>query len=153
MTVEYSGRVNGDDLRICIVVSRFNEFVTSRLLSGAKVALTDLGVKHEDITVVWVPGAFELPMIAKRMAESQKYDSVVCLGAVIKGETDHYDFVAGEDARCIANVALQTTVPVIFGVLTTDTLDQAIDRSGGENGLYQGSPRLTDKSASVGSST
>ena len=146
MTLEYSGKLNGENVRICIVVSRFNEFVTSRLLAGAKSALNDLQVRQEDVTVVWVPGAFELPMIAKRMAESQKYYSVVCLGDVIKGETDHYDFIASQAARGIADAASQTNVPVIFGVLTTNTVEQAINRSGGESGQFAESPRPTDKS-------
>ena len=134
MTVNLQGSMHGAGLRFGIVVARFNDFVTNRLLEGAKAALSQHGVADDDVTVVSVPGSFELPITAKKLAESKKYDGVLCLGAVIRGETDHYDRVAGEAAKGIAAAALATGVPVIFGVLTTDTLEQAINRAGGKQG-------------------
>lgn len=134
MNRDLRGEMAGDGLRIAIVVSRFNEFITSKLLSGARLALRNCSVSDRDVTIARVPGSFEIPLVAKKMAESTKYDAVICLGAVIKGETDHYDHVSNEAAAGIAAVARGTGVPVIFGVLTTETVEQAIDRSGGENG-------------------
>ncbi len=134
MTTELQGRLEGRGLRIGIVVARFNDFITSRLLEGAKAALARHGVRDQDVTVAWVPGSFEIPVIAKKMAESGKHDAVVCLGAVIRGETDHYERVASEAAKGIAGAALASGVPVIFGVLTTDTVEQAINRAGGKQG-------------------
>lgn len=128
------GELNGAGLRIGVIVARFNDFFTSKLQEGAMTALTRHGVRDEDITVVSVPGSFEIPLVAKKMAESGRYEAVICLGAVIRGETDHYEHVAGEAAKGIANAAMATGVPVIFGVLTTDTVDQAINRSGGKQG-------------------
>ena len=145
MSAELRGGLQGEGLKIGIVVARFNEFVTSRLLSGAKAALAAHGVSDQDVTVAWVPGSFEIPVVAKVMAESHRYDAVVCLGAVIKGETDHYDYVAGEAAKGIASAARKTGVPVIFGVLTTHTVEQAINRAGGENGRQGEAPRATRK--------
>ena len=117
-----------------MVVARFNEIVTARLLSGARSALERHGVREDDVDVAWVPGAFELPFTARKLAESHRYDAVVCLGAVIRGETAHFEFVAGEATRGIAEVAKDTGVPTIFGVLTTNTLEQALDRAGGKAG-------------------
>ncbi|HAC17655.1 MAG TPA: 6,7-dimethyl-8-ribityllumazine synthase, partial [Dehalococcoidia bacterium] len=117
-----------------IVVARFNESITSRLLQGAKSALVEHGTRAEDVTVAWVPGSFEIPLIAKKMAQSGRYDAVVGLGAVIRGETDHYQYVAGEAAKGIANASVMTGKPVVFGVLTTDTVEQAINRAGGKQG-------------------
>lgn len=134
MNTELQGSLKGEGLKFGIVVSRFNDFITSRLLEGAQGALTRHGVNTGDITVAWVPGAFEIPVVAKRMAESKKYSAVICLGAVIKGETSHFDYIAGEAAKGIANASISTGVPVIFGVLTTDTVDQAINRAGGKSG-------------------
>ena len=128
------GELNGAGLRIGVIVARFNDFFTSKLQEGAMTALTRHGVRDEDITVVSVPGSFEIPLVAKKMAESGRYEAVICLGAVIRGETGHYEHVAGEAAKGIANAAMATGVPVIFGVLTTDTVDQAINRSGGKQG-------------------
>ena len=128
------GELNGAGLRIGVIVARFNDFFTSKLREGAMTALTRHGVRDEDITVVSVPGSFEIPLVAKKMAESGRYEAVICLGAVIRGETGHYEHVAGEAAKGIANAAMATGVPVIFGVLTTDTVDQAINRSGGKQG-------------------
>ncbi|MYE54197.1 MAG: 6,7-dimethyl-8-ribityllumazine synthase [Chloroflexi bacterium] len=134
MSVEMQGGTNGEGLRIAIVVANFNDFITSRLLDGARAALARNGVRDDDVTVVSVPGSFELPLVAKRLAESKRHDAVISLGAVIRGETDHYEHVAGEAAKGIANAGLASGVPVIFGVLTTDTLEQAINRAGGKQG-------------------
>ena len=134
MSVEMQGGTNGEGLRIAIVVANFNDFITARLLDGAKAALARSGVRDDDVTVVSVPGSFELPLVAKKLAESKRHDAVISLGAVIRGETDHYEHVAGEAAKGIANAGLSSGVPVIFGVLTTDTLEQAINRAGGKQG-------------------
>ncbi len=134
MTQEVRGDLRGQGLRVGIVVARFNDFITSRLLDGAKAALSSHGVRDEDITIASVPGSFEIPLTAKKLAGSGRFDAVICLGAVIKGETDHYEHVAGEAAKGISAVALATGVPTIFGVLTTDTLEQAINRAGGKQG-------------------
>ena len=134
MSVELQGGMNGEGLRIGIVVATFNEFITSKLLDGAQAALARHGVRDDDVSVASVPGSFELPVVAKKLAESGRHDAVICLGAVIRGETDHYEHVAGEAAKGIANVGLSSGVPVIFGVLTTDTLEQAINRAGGKQG-------------------
>jgi len=131
---ELKGDLDGQGLRIAIAVARFNEFVTRRLLEGAVETLARHGVRDDDITVVWVPGSFELPVVAKTLAQSDRYDAIVCLGAVIRGETDHYDMVAGHASRGIGAVGLETGVPTIFGVLTTENMDQAINRAGGKAG-------------------
>ncbi len=117
-----------------IIVSRFNEFVSSKLLEGAEDTLVRLGAGSDDISVAWVPGAFELPMAAKRMVSSGKYDAVICLGAIIRGETSHYDLIAAESAKGIASVAMEAQIPCVFGVITADNLDQAIDRAGTKSG-------------------
>jgi len=132
MGTTYQGSLDGGGLRIAIVVARFNETVTSRLLAGARTALERHGVKEDNVVVAWVPGAFELPLIARAFAEAGAYDAVVCLGAVIRGETPHFDFVAGEAARGVGRVAADTGVPVIFGVITPNTVEQALDRAGGK---------------------
>jgi 6,7-dimethyl-8-ribityllumazine synthase len=119
---------------VALVVSRFNEIVTSRLLAGARSALERHGVREEDVDLAWVPGSFELPMAAHRLAESRRYDAVVCLGTVIRGETPHFEFIAAEAARGIGQVARDTGVPTIFGVLTPNTLEQALERAGGKVG-------------------
>lgn len=134
MSVELQGGSNGDGLRIAIVVATFNDFITSKLLEGARAALDRHGVRDGDITIARVPGSFELPLAAKKLAESARHDAVICLGAVIRGETDHYEYVAGEAAKGIANASINSGLPVIFGVLTTDTLEQAINRAGGKQG-------------------
>ncbi|KFM91253.1 6,7-dimethyl-8-ribityllumazine synthase [Bacillus paralicheniformis] len=128
------GHVIGTDLKIGIVVSRFNDFITSKLLSGAEDTLLRHGVKADDIDVAWVPGAFEIPLIAKKMAETKKYDAVITLGTVIRGATSHYDYVCNEAAKGIAACSMSTGVPVIFGVLTTDTIEQAVERAGTKAG-------------------
>jgi 6,7-dimethyl-8-ribityllumazine synthase len=120
--------------RFAVVASRFNEVVTSRLVEGAVACLRNHGLSDDDLDLVWTPGAFELPLAARRLAASEMYDAVICLGAVIRGETAHFEYVAGEAARGIADAAVETGIPVIFGVLTTDTLEQALDRAGGKHG-------------------
>jgi 6,7-dimethyl-8-ribityllumazine synthase len=143
VSTDIQGEIQGSGLRIGIVVAKFNDFITSRLLEGAKAALSTHGVREEDITVVSVPGSFELPLVARKMAESGRHDAVICLGAVIRGETDHYEHVAGEAAKGIANASVSSGRPVIFGVLTTDTLEQAINRAGGKQGNNGYSAGLT----------
>ncbi len=128
------GKLIAEGMKVGIVCSRFNEFITSKLLSGAQDGLLRHGVKDEDIDVAWVPGAFEIPLTAKKMAESGRYDAVLTLGAVIKGATDHYTYVSSEMTKGIAQVSLDTGVPVLFGVLTTDTIEQAIERAGTKAG-------------------
>lgn len=121
-------------IKVGIVAARFNEFIVSKLVAGAKDGLVRHDVEDDDITLCWVPGAFEIPVAAKKMAESKKYDAVICLGAVIRGATSHYDYVCAEVSKGIAQVSLQTGIPVMFGVLTTDTIDQAIERAGTKAG-------------------
>lgn len=128
------GLLTGRDQRVGIVVSRFNEFITGKLLDGALDGLRRHEVVEDAIDVAWVPGAFEIPLVAQRMAESGRYGAVICLGAVIRGATPHFDYVAAEVSKGIANVALATGIPVIFSVLTTDTLEQAIERAGTKAG-------------------
>ena len=134
MSRELQGGLRGEGLRIAIVVARFNDFITSKLLDGARAALERHGVADDGVTVVSVPGSFEIPLAAKKLAESGDHHAVICLGAVIRGETDHYEHVAGEAAKGIAAASLASGIPVIFGVLTTDTLEQAINRAGGKQG-------------------
>ncbi|HZQ97805.1 MAG TPA: 6,7-dimethyl-8-ribityllumazine synthase [Chloroflexota bacterium] len=126
----YEGTVDGAGMRVGIVVARFNELITRNLLDGARDALRRGGVADDDVTVAWVPGSFEIPLVAKTMACSGRYDAVVCLGAVIRGATAHFDHVAGQAASGVARAGLDTGVPVIFGILTTDTIDQALERVG-----------------------
>lgn len=130
----YEGSLVGAGLQIGIVVSRFNDFITSRLLEGALDGLKRHGVDEQAIEVAWVPGAFEIPIVARRMAESRRYDALIALGAVIRGATAHFDYVAGGAASGIAQAAIQTDVPIIFGILTTDTIEQAIERAGTKAG-------------------
>lgn len=130
----YQGSLMGEGLKFMIVVSRFNEFFSGKLLEGARDALVRHGVAEEDIDVAWTPGSFEIPLIAKRMAQSGRYDAVLCLGAVIRGGTPHFDYIAAEVSKGVAKAGLDTGVPVIFGVITTDTLEQAIERSGTKEG-------------------
>lgn len=134
MVTVIEGSPLGNGLKIGIVVSRFNDFITEKLLSGALGALSGHGVASEDITVVWVPGAFEIPLAAKKMAESRHYQAVIALGCVIRGATSHYDHVCSEAAKGIASVSLHTGIPVIFGMVTTDTIEQAIERAGTKMG-------------------
>ena len=134
MSKTYEGNLIGKGLKFGLVVSRFNEFFSTKLLEGAKDALLRHGVLEADIETAWTPGSFEIPLVAQKMAESKKYNAVICLGAVIRGGTPHFDYIASEVAKGIANVGLKTGVPVIFGVITTDTLEQAIERSGTKDG-------------------
>ena len=134
MPKELMGDLNGQGLRVGVVVSRFNEIITRQLLSGALETLSRYGVRDEDVTLAWVPGAFELPVVAKTLAKTARYDAIICLGAVIRGETTHYDMVAGQASGGTGAVGLDTGVPAIFGVLTTETMEQAINRAGGKSG-------------------
>ncbi len=134
MVRELKGDLQGQGLRIAIIAARFNELVTLRLVEGARDALARHGVTDEDTLLAWVPGSFELPVAAKTLAETRQYDSIICLGTVIRGETTHYDMVAGNASGGIGRVALETGIPVMFGVLTTENMDQAINRAGGKSG-------------------
>lgn len=128
--VTHEGSLDGKDFRFAIVASRWNDFISSRLVDGALDALESLGAEEKLVQIYRVPGAFELPLLALRLAESEKFDAVICLGTIIRGQTPHFDFIAREVTRGIGEAALQTGVPVVFGVVTADTVDQAIDRAG-----------------------
>lgn len=130
----YEGKLVAEGIKVGIVCARFNEFIVSKLLGGCEDTLLRHGVQAEDISVAWVPGAFEIPLIASKMAKSGKYDAVIALGAVIRGNTSHYDYVCSEVSKGIAAVALESGIPVMFGVLTTDTIEQAIERAGTKAG-------------------
>ena len=130
----FEGKLVAQEMRVGIVCARFNEFIVSKLLSGCEDALLRHGVDAADISVAWVPGAFEIPLIASKLAQSGKYDAVIALGAVIRGSTRHYDYVCSEVSKGVANVALSSDIPVMFGVLTTDTIEQAIERAGTKAG-------------------
>ncbi len=134
MSKLFEGMLLGKGLKFGLVLSRFNEFITTKLLEGARDALIRHGVSEEGIDIAWVPGAFEIPLAAKKLAETRNYDAVICLGAVIRGATPHYEYIAAEVSKGIAKVGLETGVPVIFGVLTTETLEQAIERAGTKAG-------------------
>lgn len=131
---KFEGHLVGTGLKVGIVVGRFNDFITGRLLDGALDGLRRHGVEDESISVTWVPGAFEIPLVAKKMAESKKYDAVITLGTVIRGATPHFDYVSSEVSKGVAKTSLDTGVPVIFGVLTTDTIEQAVERAGTKAG-------------------
>jgi 6,7-dimethyl-8-ribityllumazine synthase len=128
------GRLIGEGKRFAIVVSRFNDFITEKLVSGAMDALTRTGVDPDGVHIVKVPGAFEIPLAAQKMAQTERYDAVICLGAVIRGATPHFDYVSAEVSKGVAQVSLDAGVPVIFGVVTTDTIEQAIERAGAKSG-------------------
>ena len=130
----FEGLLTVSNEKFCIIVSRFNEFITSKLLSGAVDELKRHGVKEDNIDIVWCPGAFEIPIVAKKCAKSKKYNAIITLGAVIKGSTSHYDYVCAEVSKGVASVGLETEVPVIFGVLTTDNIEQAVERAGTKAG-------------------
>ncbi len=134
MATIVQGNFAGEGKRIGIVVSRFNEFITSKLLGGALDALHRHGVRDEDVVVAWTPGAFEIPVAAKRMAVSGKYDAVITLGCIIRGATPHFDYVAAEAAKGVGHIMLDTGVPILFGILTTDSIEQAIERAGTKAG-------------------
>lgn len=130
----YEGKLVSKDVKIGIIAARFNEFITSKLLGGAVDALKRHDVDEENIEVAWVPGAFEIPLIASKMAKSKKYDAIICLGAVIRGNTTHYDYVCSEVSKGIAHVSLNSDIPVMFGVITTENIEQAIERAGTKAG-------------------
>jgi 6,7-dimethyl-8-ribityllumazine synthase len=132
--MKIEGSLNASKLKVAIVCARFNEFITSKLLGGAVDCLTRHDINPSNIDEVWVPGAFEIPLAALALAESKKYDAVICLGAVIRGSTSHYDYVCSETAKGVSHVSLKTQVPTIFGVLTTNTIEQAIERAGTKAG-------------------
>jgi 6,7-dimethyl-8-ribityllumazine synthase len=132
MGTTYRGELDGAGVRLAIVVSRFREEITSRLLAGAQKAASELGVSDRDIDVAWVPGAFELPLAARTLAETERYDAIVCLGAVLKGETSHDRYISHEVARGIGQAAQETGVPIVFGVITPNTIEQGFARSGGD---------------------
>lgn len=134
MSTTFEAQLIGTGLKVGIVVGRFNELITSKLLGGALDGLKRHGVEEDDIDVAWVPGAFELPFIAKKMADTKKYDAIICLGTVIRGSTTHYDYVCNEAAKGIASVSLETGIPVMFGVVTTENIEQAIERAGTKSG-------------------
>lgn len=130
----YEGKLDATGLKPAIVLSRFNEFITGRLLSGALDCLRRNNCRDEDITVVWVPGSFEIPAVVRRLVEMKKFDTVICLGAVIRGATPHFDYVASEVSKGVAQVGMSAGIPVIYGVLTTDTIEQAVERAGTKSG-------------------
>ncbi len=133
----FQGKLVAENIKVGVVAARFNEFITSKLLTGALDTLQRENVREQDIEVAWVPGAFEIPLIAAKMAKSRKYDVVICLGAVIRGSTSHYDYVCSEVSKGIAQVSLNSEIPVMFGVLTTDTIEQAIERAGTKASRYK----------------
>jgi len=134
MSKHFEGKLIGEGLRFGLVISRFNEFITKKLLEGAQDSLLRHGVKEEDIEIAWTPGAFEIPLIAKKLAQSKKYDAVICLATVVRGGTPHFEYIAAEVTKGIARVGLETGLPVIYGVITADTLEQAIERAGTKAG-------------------
>lgn len=134
MRKTYAGHLVGTDLKIGIVVGRFNEFITEKLLGGAEDALRRHGVNDENIEIAWVPGAFEIPLVAKKMAQSNKFDAVITLGTVIRGATPHFDYVCNEVAKGVSHASVTTEIPIIFGVLTTETIEQAVERAGTKAG-------------------
>lgn len=139
----YEGSLVGTELKIAIVVARFNEFITSKLLDGATNTLKRHGVKEENIKIAWVPGAFEIPLIAEKLASTKECDAVITLGTVIRGATTHYDYVCNEVAKGVSHASLQSGKPVVFGVLTTDTIEQAIERAGTKAGNKGGDAAIT----------
>lgn len=130
----YEGKITGEGKKFGVIVGRFNDFISDRLLAGALDALVRHGTKDEDIDIVKVPGSFEIPLLAKKLAQKKKYDAIICLGAVIRGATPHFEYISAEVSKGIAHVSLESGVPVIFGVITTDTLEQAIERAGSKSG-------------------
>lgn len=130
----YEGKLTAKGMKVGIVCARFNEFITSKLLGGAIDALVRHEANNEDIEIAWVPGAFEIPLIAQKMAQSEKYDAIICLGAVIRGTTTHYDYVCNEVTKGVAHVSLNSGIPVMFGVITTENIEQAIERAGTKAG-------------------
>lgn len=138
-----NGQLNSTGKKFVLVVSRFNEFITNKLVAGSVDMLVRHGAKEEDVTTVWVPGAFEIPSVAKKLADSSKYDAVICLGCVIRGETPHFDYVSSEVSKGVASVSISSKIPVVFGVLTTDSIEQAIERAGTKAGNKGSDAALT----------
>ncbi|GAI99451.1 unnamed protein product, partial [marine sediment metagenome] len=134
MSKHFEGKLLGEGLRFGLVISRFNEFLTGKLLEGAQDALLRHGVKEEDIEIAWTPGSFEIPLVASKLAQTKKYDAVICLAAVVRGGTPHFEYIAAEVTKGIAKVGLESGLPVIYGVITADTLEQAIERAGTKMG-------------------
>jgi len=134
MAKVYEGHLLGEGMRFGLVVGRFNEFITNRLLSGALDALKRHGVAEKDMEIAWVPGAFEVPLVARKMIEKQRFNAIICLGAVIRGATPHFEYVAAEVSKGIARISMETGVPVAFGIITADTIEQAIERAGAKAG-------------------
>ena len=134
MSKRFEGMLLGKGLKFGLVASRFNEFITRKLVEGAQDALLRHGVNEGDIEIAWVPGTFEIPLIAKKLAETRRYDAIICLGAVVRGGTPHFEYIAGEVTRGVARVGLETGLPIIYGVITADTLEQAIERAGTKAG-------------------
>ena len=134
MNRQFEGSLLGEGLKFGLVVSRFNDFITKKLLEGAEDALVRHGVNESDVDVAWAPGSFEIPLVAKKLAQSKRYDAVICLGAVIRGGTPHFDYVAAEVSKGVAKVSLESGLPVIYGVITSDTIEQAIERAGTKMG-------------------
>ena len=134
MSKLFEGMLLGKGLKFGVVVSRFNEFITRKLLDGAQDALLRHGVNEEDIDIAWVPGAFEVPLVAKKLAQTKRYDAVICLGAVVRGGTPHFEYIAAEVTKGVANVGLETGLPIVYGIITADTLGQAIERAGTKAG-------------------
>jgi 6,7-dimethyl-8-ribityllumazine synthase len=131
---KFEGKLNAGNYKFGIIIGRFNEFIGSKLLDGCLDALKRHGASNDNIEIAWTPGAFEIPLVAKKMAKTKKYDAIICLGAVIRGATPHFDYVSAEVSKGIAHVTLETEVPVIFGILTTDNIEQAIERAGTKSG-------------------
>lgn len=138
-----NGQLNSEGKKFALVVSRFNEFITNKLVSGSIDMLVRHGAKEEDVTTIWVPGAFEIPAVAKKLADSSKYDAVICLGCVIRGATPHFDYVSSEVSKGVASVGISSKIPVVFGVLTTDSIEQAIERAGTKAGNKGSDAALT----------
>ncbi len=136
MGKNFEGMLLGEGLKFGLVLSRFNDFITKKLLEGAQDALLRHGVSEENIEIAWVPGTFEIPLVAKKLAETSRFNAVICLGAVVRGATPHFEYIAAEVTKGIANVGLDTGLPVIFGVITADTLEQAIERAGTKEGNH-----------------
>lgn len=134
MSKHFEGKLLGEGLKFGLVISRFNEFISKKLLEGAQDALLRHGVKEEDIEIAWTPGSFEIPLVASKLAQTKKYDAVICLAAVVRGGTPHFEYIAAEVTKGIAKVGLETGLPVIYGVITADTLEQAIERAGTKMG-------------------
>ncbi|MFH0889316.1 MAG: 6,7-dimethyl-8-ribityllumazine synthase [Planctomycetota bacterium] len=130
----YEGNLNASGKRFAIIVSRFNELITQRLLDGAQDRLIRSGVKKENFDIVWVPGSFEIPLIARKLVRTKKYDAIICLGAIIKGDTPHFDYIASESAKGIAQVSLESGIPIEFGIITAETVEQAMERAGIKRG-------------------